>query len=212
MKKVLFILAILMATSTATFPQKGGKPIAKDFEAFIDLFPYIDFPFNASYDSLTYFDGSLVKDIPKPLYDKFICANGIKCFSDICDDKFFLGFAALFKFNYSKDFYTMLTAMDAEAGCGEKWYLITYTSNGEFINQLLVFGTLSLKRPSKSDKSASYVSVQSIINNNVIKITHGSYDYDNKNELIKEVKKTSEYNLQPDGKFKLITEKSEIIK
>ena len=183
-----------------------------DFEAFIALFPSMNLPFRATHDSMTYFDGNLLKDIPKPLYDKFICANGIKCKSDYCADKFFYGFKSLFKFYFSKDFYTILAAIDNEAGCEEKCYLITYAPSGEFIEQMLVFGTVSLKRPSKSDKSTSNVDVQSVINNKKIKVVHRTYDYDNNNELIKDIKKTSEYMVQPDGKFKLINEKTEIIK
>lgn len=200
MKKKLTILVwLLLFQFSSLFSQSNDNQIL--FDKFILLFPEKECDFKALWDfnKRTNFEVPLNK-IPSDFINKFICSQGIDCKSDYCDDSKYFGFSALGRFSFSSQFYLVLFTIDTDAGCDEKWYLVTYSLNGVLIDKILFFGKTYLMLPTKDNSDRIHVKFEGQLKNMSVIVMSKEYTYKNKIQSIKE--KTFNYIIDDHGIFK----------
>jgi len=130
-------IATIIATTLSVL--SGCAQSNTDFKTFVNFFPQRDYPLILSYDDNAAF-GITLPSIPETLFKKYIFQKDyflIKENEKIC----FSGFLAEGKFSTNESYQLLLVGKDSEtSGCGEESWLTTYSTQGEIIDVLFVFG------------------------------------------------------------------------
>lgn len=170
------------------------------FNEYLSLFPTKNFPYKAlwDFDNRTPFTVPL-SSITKDLYKLFICDNGIKCKSDYCNPNKFFGFEALCQLPKKDNYILVIATNDTDAGCDEKWFLIAYTPEGEFVDKIWIFGKTYLKLSSETTQDRTYLEIESTILENEIILKAKKIDYQGNDKVITNYEYY--YSISDKGKF-----------
>ncbi|MFT3738449.1 MAG: hypothetical protein QM786_06800 [Breznakibacter sp.] len=203
MKKLIVLFLLFVLVCAATLNAQNNIQKDQDFKEFLSLFPKKEFPFFAlwDFDERTSFSTPLMS-IPKNLYQQFIVNYGVESYTEYCPEKYFWGFSALCRFPDKDSCIIIIATNDAEAGCDEKWYLLTYTFDGNLIDKLWIFGRSHLKSSDNSYTKGTYLLADGEIFENDIDLSVKRYDPQGEEDKV--IKYEYKFHIAPNGRFQKI--------
>jgi hypothetical protein len=200
MRKLIIYCLLIISTNKTIVVAQNNENKDRDFNEFLSLFPKKTFPFFALWDfkNRTPFTVPL-KSIPKNLYQQFICNYGIDSYTEYCPEKYFWGFSALCRFPDKDSCIILIATNDADAGCDEKWYLLSFTFEGKLIDKLWIFGRSHLKLPKNETSQKIFFLADGKIYENEIYLVIKKHEIQGKDETITQF--NYKYNIKTNGLF-----------